>query len=381
MNILNRIQKLKNVMEWKKIDCTIIFESRNVYYFSDTGQHCILLIPLIQDPILFVRRDFDRAKKESPIKDIRLLNKTNDVFKAMKELGNLEAIGVEMDSLRVRTYQALLKVFDSVKFDDLSNDILYLRSIKDKDEIEFLKKSAKVAEKVQEVSRDFIKPGVSELDLAGVIQGEITKRGSIFAFFNHYWARNPFVIASGENLWGTTDFPPVLSGVGYHKSYPHSAGDRIIKDGDIVVVDVAPVINGYTSDHGRTYFVGNPTEKFKEAYDVFLKAYQKALERFKDGAVIGEIYATIEENLPDSLKKFVQGFDNNRVGMGHGIGLSLDELPFILKNAKGKLEVGNVIAFEPKIVVPGWGAIDFEDDFVITKNGYEQITNSPFYEF
>ena len=112
-----------------------------------------------------------------------------------------------------------------------------------------------------------------------------------------------------------------------------------------------------------------------------LKAREKSLELFKHGSKINEIYEALEKNLPENLRQFVQGYEEYRVGMGHGIGLSLDELPFIVKNSKQTLLEGNVIAFEPKIVIPEWGAINFEDDFIIGKDGYEQITHSPFYEF
>ena len=380
MDVLTRIENLKKIMENKNVDCSLIYESRNIYYFSDTAQHCILLIPLDEEPILYVRRDIDRAIEESPLKNIRKINNSNEIYDKLKSL-KIKSLGLEMDTLRARTYQILLQKFSSSDFVDLSQNILLLRSIKDNDELDCMRESAKVAEKVQEVSREFIKPGVSELDLAGAIQGEITKRGSIFSFFNHYWARNPFVLASGENIWGTTDFPPVLSGVGYHKSNPHGPSSRVIKEGDIVVVDVAPVINGYTSDHGRTYFVGKANEKFQKRYKYMLQAREKALNLFKDGVKISEIYETLLKNLPENLQPYLQGFNEYRVGMGHGIGLSLDELPFIVRKSKINLVKGNVIAFEPKIVIPGWGAINFEDDFIITKDGYEQITQSPFYEF
>ncbi|MHA1894349.1 MAG: M24 family metallopeptidase, partial [Candidatus Helarchaeota archaeon] len=292
-----------------------------------------------------------------------------------------KTIGLEMDSLRARTFQILTKKLPNIEFKDVNNEILLMRSIKDKDEIEFLKKSGKIAEKVQDVSREFIKAGVSELELAGEIQKEITKHGSVFSYFNHYWARVPFIIASGENIWKRSDFPPVLSGLGSHKAVPHGPSKRIMREGDIVVVDVATVIDGYTADHSRTYFIGNPSERFKKYYKALLNARSHALELFKEGTLINQVFQKVENNLPDELKEYLQGYGKFKEGMGHGIGLTLDEFPLITKQNTQALVEGNVIAFEPKVIIPGWGAINFEDDFIIKKDGYEQITSSPFYNY
>ncbi|NHI92541.1 MAG: aminopeptidase P family protein [Candidatus Lokiarchaeota archaeon] len=381
MNVINRIKKLKSILKKREIDCAIIYESRNIYYFTDTAQHCILLIPIDNEPTLFVRRDFERTKEESPIKDIRKLNKSSEVYDQIKNYSNSNSIGLEMDTLRARTYQDIMKIFPSSTLEDISNEILLLRSIKDKDELDNMRKSAKIAEKVQDVSREFIKPGISELDLAAEIQREITRYGSVFSYFNHYWSRNPFIIASGEGLWKRSDFPPVLSGLGNHKAVPYGPSGRIIKEGEIVVVDVATVINGYTADHSRTFFVGKPSDTFKERYNALYNARLKAVECFKEGIPISDVFNAVKINLPKDLQKFLQGYDEFKEGMGHGIGLTLDELPYITHNTKRSLLEGNVIAFEPKIIIPEWGAINFEDDFIIKKDGFEQITNSPFYEF
>ncbi|MHA1799041.1 MAG: M24 family metallopeptidase, partial [Candidatus Helarchaeota archaeon] len=173
----------------------------------------------------------------------------------------------------------------------------------------------------------------------------------------------------------------VLSGLGSHKAVPHGPSKRIMREGDIVVVDVATVIDGYTADHSRTYFIGNPSERFKKYYKALLNARSHALELFKEGTLINQVFQKVENNLPDELKEYLQGYGKFKEGMGHGIGLTLDEFPLITKQNTQALVEGNVIAFEPKVIIPGWGAINFEDDFIIKKDGYEQITSSPFYNY
>ena len=139
------------------------------------------------------------------------------------------------------------------------------------------------------------------------------------------------------------------------------------------------VIDGYTSDHARTYFVGkNPNEKYIKIYNFLLVAREKAIEQMQDGLKIRDFCLTIEKNIPKEYQNYIQGYNQYREGFGHGIGLCLDELPFLVKNSKQEFKENMVIAFEPKIIIPGWGAINFEDDFIIKKDGSpEHITNSP----
>ncbi|MHA1143385.1 MAG: M24 family metallopeptidase [Candidatus Helarchaeota archaeon] len=378
MSVKNRIEKLKDTMSEMQVKSAVLFNSRNIFYFSGTAQHSICVIPVDGDPILFIRRNFERAVEESPIREKIILKSTRQIFDKLSELNCQNQIGLELDSLSTSQFLRFKKVFPDSNFTNLSQPIKLQRSIKDAEELELLRKSAKVGERVQTVCREMLRPGITELDLAGEIQREITRHGSIFAYFNHYWARTPFIIASGENLWARSDFPPVLCGVGASKAEPHGPSHRVIKDGDIVVVDVATVVNGYTSDHARTYFVGKTTRKYLERHEALLKARNAGISAIREGTTPQQLYKIMEKELPKGLVDYFQGFGDDRVGLGHGIGLALDDLPFLVRDGQEPLRAGNVIAFEPKIIIPEWGAIDFEDDLIVKKDqAPEVMTNSP----
>jgi len=375
-----RIDNFKKILEKKQIDYAIIFNSRHIYYFSDTAQHSILVISKDDNPILYVRRDYERARNESKIKDIEQIRSTKDILKQIDNYNTKNyKIGIEFNFLRVGQFFNLQKELKNSDFIDIGYDIQKLRMIKDELELNNARKSAKIAEKVHTITREYLRPGISELELAGEIQKEITKNGSVFSYFDGYWGRTPFIIASGENLWARSDFPPVLSGIGPDKSEPHGPSHRLIKEGDIVVVDVATVINGYNADHSRTYYVGKkPPEKYLKIYNILLDARLKAIDIMRDGLTIDEFCKFFLKNLPKEYHDYVQGYFQYKEGFGHGIGLCLDELPFLLLNNNQKFQENMVIAFEPKIIIPDWGAINFEDDFIIKKDEPpEQITNTP----
>jgi len=381
---VERTLKFQEKMKKSMVDYSIIFNSRHIYYFTGTAQHSILLIPSNSEPILFVRRDFDRAKKECVIKDLVQIKSTKDIFNGIKDFDKKELlIGIEYNFLRVGQFFSVKKELKKSKFVDISSTIQELRIIKDDLEKKLIRNSAKISEKVQQIAREYLRPGITELELAGEIQREITKYGSIFSYFDGYWARTPFIIASGENLWARSDFPPVLSGVGPCNAEPHGPSNRVIKSGDIVVVDVATVIEGYTADHSRTYYVGNKiSDKFKKIHNILLKARLKAINFMQAGNSIAEFCKIILKNIPVEFRDYLQGYDQFKEGFGHGIGLCLDELPFLILNTNQKFQKDMVVAFEPKIIIPGWGAVNFEDDFIINREvPPEQITNSPIYSF
>ena len=177
---------------------------------------------------------------ESNIKNNVRMKSTHDIISGIEDYSKKNyQIGIENNFLRVRQYLTLQQHLKNSKFIDISSIIQQFRMIKDSSELKLMRKSAKVCEKVQTVSREYIRSGITELDLAGEIQREITRYGSTFSYFDGYWGRTPFIIASGENLWARSDFPPVLSGVGPCISVPHGPSDRILKSNDIVVVEVA----------------------------------------------------------------------------------------------------------------------------------------------
>ncbi|MHA1231682.1 MAG: M24 family metallopeptidase [Candidatus Helarchaeota archaeon] len=380
---INRIKQIQEIMRDNDIDYSIIFNSRHIFYFSGTAQHSILLIPNESDPILYVRRDFERAKKESHIKDVVQIKSTYNILNGIDEFETKKYnIGIEKNFMRVSQYEGLKKYLKKSVFKDIATSIQNLRMIKDELELNLVRKSAKICEKVQDVAREYIRPGISELELGAEIQHLLTKSGSTFSYFDGYWGRTPFIIASGENLWARSDFPPVLSGIGPCNAEPHGPSNRIIQEGDIVVVDIASVIEGYNADHSRTYFVGKPSEKFKKIYNILLKVRKKILPYMKNGIKISEFCKNIIKLIPKEYHSYIQGYHQYREGFGHGIGLCLDELPFLLENNEITFQPNMVIAFEPKIIIPDWGAVNFEDDFIIKKEGLpEQITNSPTFNF
>lgn len=376
---MDRLSKIKSAMDQQQIDCILLFGSRNIYYASGTAQFSIGLIPRDSDPKIFIKRNYERGKSETWIKDIAQLGSTSDVIKEVKARGlDKSKIGIEMDFVRVNQFLKLKKELDA-NFVDINPLFYQLRMIKDELEIECFRKSARAAENVQKVCRETLRPGISEMEVAAEVTREAKLNGSWNPVTNFYWDSNGFVLASGENLYTPGDFP-ILSGVGNTKATPRSASNRLLKEGDIFVLDFATNVEGYHADHARTYIIGKPTPKYIKLYKLVQKALQGIENTRLVGKEIGALFEEIKQQMGD-YQDYFQGFNGYRQGLGHGVGLELDEPPGIVANNKNLFQEGMVLALEPKLIIPGWGAIDFEDTVHLTNDATIVLTNSPFDDY
>jgi Xaa-Pro aminopeptidase len=186
-------------------------------------------------------------------------------------------------------------------------------------------------------------------------------------------------LASGKNL-STPSYFPILSGGGLSEAIPYGYSDRTIRKGDIVMCDYAVNYKGYHADHARTFYVDKLPKKFKERYLILKNAYEEIKSKYlragiKTDTIFKKMKALLEK---ENLGKFFQGNGYYYQGLGHGIGLELDEPPGIVLNKGMELRENMVIALEPKIIIPEWGAIDLEDDFIIKDGKPEQITNTTY---
>ncbi len=377
-----RFKKTFNLIEEEELDYILITNLQNLYWLTGTAQYGVLLLSKTGESNLFIRRNFFRAQKESVLKDVIELKKTSQIVEYLKKdhpsLENLR-IGMELDTLPASyflSYQSMLK---GVEIVNIEIKLRRLRMIKDSAELEIMRQAGKVAEKSQEVIPQILKPGIRENEVAAEVMHASMKNGSMhFTIVNGY-LKNWFILASGKNLWVPSTFP-ILSGSGTSNAVPYCYSDRRLVKGDIVMCDYAVLYQGYHADHARTYFVETYPENFKERYLLLKNTYlDVANEYLRAGNSIKLIHEKIKAILDEkNLGTYFQGDGYYYQGLGHGLGLELDEPPYILANNEEILEENMVISLEPKIIIPNWGAIDLEDNFIIKKGRPEQITNSPY---
>lgn len=225
----------------------------------------------------------------------------------------------------------------------------YSRAKKSKQEIFHIKKSAIVLDKVFYKVKKYIKPGLTELEVALFLEKQMLKLGIKEAAFT----------------------PIVAAGL-YSANIHHWPTKRKLQLGDMVMIDFGAVVNGYCSDMTRTLFLGRPTVMQRRIYQAVLRAQIRGLNIIKSGITGHKVDQTVRNVLKKT--KLNSKFTHN---LGHGVGKYIHEWPRLGKNSRDVLKTNMVITVEPGVYIKGWGGIRIEDMALITSFGCKILTHAP----
>jgi Xaa-Pro aminopeptidase len=366
-------------------DTAIIIENANQYYFTGTIQNGILFMYRDGSCLYGVRRSYERAKAESPLKEIMQITGYRDIADrvgpAGKNGGRLGNVYLEGDTMPLAVLERLKKCFtmDSVNF--LDSLVRTVRSVKSPYELHWLKRSGEqhrllLEERVPALLRE----GMSEAEFMGELLNEMYRLGyqGLARFHQSQVEMTAGQIGFGTNSLYPSSFDGPGGGKGGGPANP-LGGDRNrkLKLGDLVFVDIGFGINGYHTDKTQVYMFGTkPPTALAASHRLCLDILHRTAARLKPGAIPSRIYQDIMADLPEAELDCFMGVDNkHRVKfLGHGVGLTIDELPVIAKGFNEPLEENMVIALEPKKGVPGIGMAGVEETYIVSPGGGQCIT-------
>ena len=379
--IQNRINSLQLEINKAQLDGVVIVHHTNLFYFTGTSQNAHLFVPADGQPILIVRKSFQRAKKESSIDNIVEQKSMKKLEETIFEAGfkNLSKIGFELDVIPVNTFRFYdTKIFNSFEIVDASNIFKKIRLIKSKWEIDLLRIACKALTQGFASVPDILKQGMSEVEFAGLFEAQLRKRGyggcsKMRAFNQDFLFGN---IVSGKSGGIPSYFDGPVGGEGVTPANnPHGAGYKKIERNEPIYIDYTCVVNGYTADAERIFVIGDLPGKFYKAHENALKIQDKLVSMIKPGIEWQALYLkAIEMADAFSMSENFMGLGNDQVKfVGHGVWLELDEFPVFAKGLSMKLEKGMTFALEPKFVFPD-GAVGIENTFVLRDDSVEKLT-------
>ncbi len=268
---------------------------------------------------------------------------------------NINKIGLEYDRIQYGSYQNLANAYQSLLSSDFNTVpvekiLLNQRIIKDRDELDLMRKAAEIGTKGFLAAEEWIHELKTENEVQAKAEFAMKLNGSKKPAFDT-------IVVSGEN-----------------SAYPHGhATDKQIEKGDLVTVDIGAIWKGYNSDMTRTVFAGLETpEESLKLFKLVNQAHALGLSLVKPGNRWGD---------PDiAVRKFFKDNDVLKYynhSLGHGVGVEVHEMPGISPRLVGDdniLKEGMVLTIEPGIYIPGLGGARTEDTVVVTSDGYEKIT-------
>jgi Xaa-Pro aminopeptidase len=226
-----------------------------------------------------------------------------------------------------------------------------LRRVKSVEELEAMGRAIATVEQAMAEVTPLVVAGVSMADLAEAVEHELRRAGSRCPSFTTH-------IFTGL---GEDDFD---SG--------EATARRPIPEGTAVMFDFGGVVDGYCSDFGRTIWCGEPSEDYRDAYEVMLAAQEEGRRALGPGALAREVNAACRRPIEEA------GLGEHfRHRMGHGIGMDVHERPFLSIEDETPLEGGMTFTDEPSIIIPGRFSVRIEDIVVCEEGGGRKLNSYP----
>lgn len=345
---------INSIMEKNNLDAVIVSDPYNMRKLSGfSGGEGFVYISGKKSVIITDSRYIEAAEKEMN-EGFELImcdvNRTQSaILKELAERDGAGAIGYEDRHLTVAQFNDLKIKCGFNNLVPLKNSLTELRIIKTEEEIEKLRIAESIGDKAFEHVLNIIRVGMTELEVAAEIEYAMKLNGAASLSFDT-------IVASGPN-----------------SSLPHAVpGNRVISEGDFVLMDFGCKYDGYCSDMTRTVVMGSASDKQIEIYNTVLKAQLEAMKVIKSGVPGREVHMAAL----DVIEKAGYG-DCFGHGLGHSVGMYIHESPRFSLGEKEKIYAGTIETVEPGIYIPGFGGVRIEDMIVVTEDGFENLTKSP----
>lgn len=348
-----RIEAMRAALAEQNLDGFLVTGSTNRRYLSGfTGSAGALFISADEALLLTDFRYISQAGEEAPGFDVVRY----DVLP--HRLGELLAprhgarIGFEAHKVTVSSMNELREApgADGVQWVATRDVVERIRGVKSPEELLLMQRAIDIADACFEYIVEKMKPGVTEREVAWMMEVFMREQGASALSF-------PSIVASGVN-----------------GALPHARpSDKPLQAGEFVTLDFGCVWEGYNSDMTRTVFIGEPTEEDAALYELVLTAQEAGVAAVRPGIVAKEVDKVARDIITEA------GYgDRFGHGLGHGIGMEVhEEFPRLSTRGEVTLVPGMVASVEPGVYIPGRGGIRIEDLVVVTEDGCRVLTKSP----
>ena len=333
------------MINFDKIDAMLITKRENVRHLTGFSGSAGVCVVYPDKKYLFT--DF-RYKEQSAIEasdcEIIIINDKYSIeLKKLLEEKSTKTVGFEPDDLSYSQFESFSEICESfIPNGEFTDD---LRLIKTPYEIECISKASEIAQDAFCETLKYIKPGISEMDVACELDYRMRRLG-----------------ASGNSF-------ETIAVAGPNSSLVHGKpSDYKLQCGDFLLMDFGCLFNGYCSDMTRTVAIGEISEKKRCVYNIVLKAQLAALETVKPGVLASDV----DKAARDIIKE--AGFGENfGHALGHGVGLEVHEEPRLSAKSDVILKPGMVVTVEPGIYIEGEFGVRIEDLVVVTDKNYQNL--------
>jgi Xaa-Pro aminopeptidase len=350
-HIQHRLNEVRRLMDEKNLPALLIMQAENRRYLSGfTGDAGALLITPERAILSTDFRYWEQAAQQAPGFSLyHAKGRPHDFLPGLIEAaGQPSRLAFESATVTIAQLEEMQSALPNVEWIKTGKLIEQVRWVKDSGEIALIRKAIALAEEGYAYLLKVLKPGMTERAAAWKLEVYLRTHGADDLGFDT-------IIASGPN------------GAMAH----HEPGERVLREGEPIIIDWGARIDGYRSDMTRTIVFGEPDAKFREIYDIVLRAGMNAINHIRAGMNGKEADALARDVI--AAAGYGEQFGHS---LGHGVGLATHEGPRASFMAEEeKLPVGAVITIEPGIYLPGWGGVRIEDMVMVKEEGVEVLSH------
>lgn len=348
---MDNYKKVQNILQRLKLDAILISNGNNMRYVSGfAGATGYLYISSQRHCVITDFRYTIQAEQEAKDYEVITIGSCgySEALNDLIRTDGIKRLGFEAEDILYGTYQKFKDRLVVNEFAPIGNEITELRRVKTTKELEYMKKAESIGDQVFTDILSFIKPQMTEIEVAAQIEFLLKIKGAEGLSF-------PSIVASGVN-----------------SSMPHAVPSRKrIEIGDFVTMDFGCVYEGYCSDMTRTIVIGKADERQKQIYNTVLQAQMEAVQFIKAGYQGREVDKVARDLI---YKAGYEGCFGH--GLGHSVGLEVHENPRLNMTEESILLSGMTETIEPGIYIKGYGGVRIEDLVAVTEDGCENYTHS-----
>lgn len=346
---MSRITQLSDKLHLKSNEAVVLHSEPNMYYFSGYNGEGVVVVSQSIKAIITDFRYTEQAESQAPDFEVLMIGNGkshSDLLKELLDKHQVSSVYAELDFLSYNAYQRFAKSLGGIAVQDLGIAAAQLRSIKDEQEISYLKKACQITVDSFLEILPYIKEGISERELTARLEFIMKSKG-------------------GEGLAFET-----ICAAGANGSLPHAVpGDYKVQLHDMITFDFGAKYKGYCADMTRTVSLGTPSDTMLNVYNVVKEAQRRGREALKPGVCCKDVDAAARDYI------YAKGFEGRfGHGLGHAVGIEVHEEPRLSSACDEIVQVNHLLTVEPGIYLPGVGGVRIEDSCIVTKDGNIPLT-------
>ncbi len=368
-----RLEKVLCQMKEAGIQSMLVRNFANIYYLTGRVFDGYVYISADLAPVYFVRRP-THLHGDNVVQVHKPENMAAHVAPGA-------GFALELDSLGFSAVERLRKAFSVGDVLNCSGILRNARAVKTAEEVSAIRSDGMKHERVYDLIPAMYRDGMTDVELQIEIERALRIEGSLGQFRIAGDSMELFMgnLLAGDNADNPSPYDFAMGGEGAGPSLPVGANGSVIRPGMTVMVDMNGNFNGYMTDMTRTFALGKISAQALDAHQVSIDICRTLAGMARPGMLAKELYeAAYNVAASAGFEEYFMGHRQKAGFVGHGVGIEVNELPVISPRSRDILCAGNVIALEPKFVIPGTGAVGVENTYVLTEDhGLEALTQAP----